>query len=189
MKRELPPSFDDDNIRINILSIKNEIPEDDIEKYCRARVVSDYDTMIAIQNKYPAANSDSKERTDEENDVQELNRDTNGDKDQAQKASNTYKKLTRVLRYQLLREEVLLTHEHKCFCCGVQFPTRSEFDKEFPGEKYPLLSRCNFPIVKYIEIHNLHNIPDLLKDTKVFDVKNYLPICGDCKPMSFDRHK
>lgn len=174
-----PKTWDDDCIRVNTLCMRSKIPLADIEKYSRAKAGMDLAGMQAIHDKYPTPLA-SDDAPDAPNDEQ---------KHAVQKASNTYKKLTRVLRYQMLKEEVLLNNNHSCYCCGIEFPPRSSFDIDYPGQNYPLIARCNFPIVKYIEVKKLHHLPDLLRDEKIFDPKNYLPLCDDCKPLSFHKRK
>jgi len=96
-----------------------------------------------------------------------------------------YKKLTKVLKYEMLKESVLIKHNYTCFCCEEKFDPR----EKAIYKKYPLLVRCNFPIVKYIEMKDYKDVKELIKDTKIFNSDNFLPICNDCKPASFGKTK
>lgn len=173
---EKPESFAEDNIRINVMCIKGELPNDVCDAYTRAKATMDYQTMIDIQSKH----AKQAPPTDEK-------KPSKGPDEQ--KASNTYKKLTRVLKYQILREEALLNNDHTCVCCGVKFPTRSEYEIDFPNTTYPLVARCNLPIVKYIECRGLYDIKALIQDPIVTDHSFYTPICLNCKPLRFTRSK
>jgi len=103
----------------------------------------------------------------------------------AKKALLTYKKLTRVLKYEMVKQTVLDNHNHTCFCCETTYPEKDEFKADHPDKSYPLFVRCNFPIVKYIESKELFEIKELIKDEKIFNSKNYSAICLDCKPSRF----
>lgn len=104
-----------------------------------------------------------------------------------EKALRTYKSLSRVLRYKLLKEDVLLAQDHTCPACSTKFPTHSEFDASNPGETYPLAVRCNFPVVTYIKNHKQHDIKVLARDEVLLNQNNYTAVCHNCKPMPYLR--
>lgn len=166
--------FTADNIRINVMCLKGEIPSDVCQTYSHAKASMQRDVMLAIQEEYlynqPEETSPPKktEKTPE-----------------SHKAGTTYKKLQRMLRYQTLKEEVLLEHNHSCECCGKEYPPRSEWKEMYPGTSYPLLVRFTLPIVKYIQVNNLFDIKKLTADAKIFDPQKYSVLCEECKPPAF----
>jgi len=107
------------------------------------------------------------------------------DKAQKTKAVLVYKKLTRVLKYDVLKQRVLDDCNHTCLCCDQEFPEKDEFKAERPDKAYPLYVRCHFPVVKYIEHAELFDVRELIKDEKIFNSKNYSAICLNCKPSRF----
>lgn len=104
-------------------------------------------------------------------------------------AKDLYKKLSKTLKFELLKETVILEQDYACFCCDKKFPPKESFKIAEPKKVYPLFVRCNFPIIKYIEVQSITTLKELFEDKKIFDKKNYLAICDSCKPSSLFRRK
>lgn len=105
------------------------------------------------------------------------------------KATLAYKKVSRMLKFDMLKAEVLLQEDYTCICCEQKFPTKNEFKEDKPEDVYPLFVRCNFPIVKYIQKKRQFDPKVLAKDTKIFNKDFYSVICTECKPLSFLKRK
>ncbi len=103
------------------------------------------------------------------------------------KAAIANKSLRRMMRHEILREEVMLDQDHTCPACDKVYPTRREYAVSNPGETYPLVVRCNFPIVEYILKKGNFDPKALAKDEKLFDPKWYTAVCIDCKPVGFKK--
>lgn len=176
---EKPASFDDDKIRINVMCIKKEIPEDVCRAYTNAKITMDLPTMIAIHEKY-AHKSTEPEDTEHKKPFRTP---------EQYKATTVFKKLQRTLKYKVFKEEVLLDHNHSCDCCEREFPTREQWKVENPTDTYPLMVRCTFPIMKYITIHQIFDVRTLIAQPKMWDMKYYSVLCTDCKAPAFGSRK
>ena len=104
------------------------------------------------------------------------------------KARSAYRSVTRMLRHDILKEEVMLNQEHTCPACEQTFPTKREFAVSSPGETYPLIVRCDFPVVEYVRIKGNFDPKTLAKDEKLFDPRHYTAVCTECKPIGFKRN-
>lgn len=100
-------------------------------------------------------------------------------------AVKLYKQLSKVLKFETLKETYLEDIGHTCACCEERFPSKKQFKKDNKGYVYPLFVKCTFPLVKYLEKKGYTDIKEILKDEKVFDKKNYVALCMGCKPLAF----
>ena len=168
---------------MNVMCIKGELPDDVCHLYTRANAVMDYNTVISMQDQYLDVPTEAPLTPQKAPD---------GSKKapvspEKQKASTVYKKLQRMLKFQMLKEEVLLNMNHTCDCCDRQFPTRSEWKASNPETTYPLMVRWTIPVITYITHHGLFDPKAIANDPKIFDTSRYYVLCNDCKPNKFFR--
>lgn len=195
------------NERMNILSVGGYLPDGIVVAYSEANALMQQTVKEQLQDKYlhlwalyqkdmgikdtdkpvaeVSAPAEQPQQPKRKKRAKKVSTRTPEEQYEHTKASNMYKKLARVFSYQLLREEVLVDQNHRCYCCDREFPVRSAFKPSEEHPQYPLMVRCIFPIVKYIEAHKLYEMKALLADQKVYNKENYVAICSDCKPMSF----
>lgn len=159
------------HIKMNVLCVKGELPDDVCQAYTIANATMQYSKMIELQEQYLDAPKEPTPTTTKD--------------PRTIKASSVYKKLQRTLKYQTLKEEVLLNVDHTCDCCGRQFPTRSQWRQENPDMMYPLMVRWTIPVITYLSVNGLFDISVVVRDQKLFDPARYYVLCNDCKPNKF----
>lgn len=190
-------SLEDKIIALNVMVLADKVDKTDAANFSWAKTLNKPEDMEQYFEKYlytPESTSNPTQTPDREvkEDKPKKKRKKKYEKKpptpEEHKAIITYKKLTRVTKYILFREEVLLDYNHTCFCCDKKFPTRSEYYED-NKETYPLFVRCRFPIVKYIETRRVFDVKQLIGDKKIFDHQNYTALCSECAPLPFSRKK
>ena len=167
--------------RFNVMGMKGEIPEEVIKEHTHYKIIGDTAARIALEDKYVVEEAEPQLVTPQapvaKDPYEVLNKE---------KATKAYRAMIKTARYNILKEEVLLDHNHTCRCCDKQFKTRSEHIKS-SQESYPLVVRCIIPPVQYFLSHSIFTNKVACTDEKLFDPTLYVALCTDCKPLGFGR--
>lgn len=96
-----------------------------------------------------------------------------------------YNQFRKTLKVEVMKEDVLEAHDHKCFMCKHKYPSKDDFKKKHKGKTYPLFVRCLFNVPRYIEVNRFIDIQDCLDCPDLRNSQYYIPMCLDCKPSRF----